>query len=252
MNPKWKISKESKEFIENLRVYLFSTGKNHDEIAEITEELEVHLAEAEKKGKPIEKIIGSSPKEYMEMLSKEMPTDYKTWIKYGLLFIFISLSFSFFPEMLKGSSSFSLFKILGDVAITTCFLGMLSVGFKYISISNKKVQIIVLTLIPVLLLGMSLGLIYLDRTTESPMIHIGIMGSISIGIITVIFLVVLSVWLKSWVLILVMALLILPEYFLSFTPLSTEMQSMLGWFIFIAGVVVYLWILNRKEETEVR
>ncbi|MDI3412093.1 MULTISPECIES: hypothetical protein [Bacillus] len=82
MNNELKLSDKSKLFLENLRLYLFSSGKNLDEIEEIVEELEVHLTEAEKSGKPIEKIIGKSPKEYMEMVSNEMVIDYRTWIKY--------------------------------------------------------------------------------------------------------------------------------------------------------------------------
>lgn len=44
-----QLSKKSQNFIENLRVYLFSSGKQSDEIEQIVNELEIHLAEAEKK-----------------------------------------------------------------------------------------------------------------------------------------------------------------------------------------------------------
>lgn len=43
------LSSKSKSFLEDLRVYLFSSGKNSDGIESIVEELEVHLMEAEKK-----------------------------------------------------------------------------------------------------------------------------------------------------------------------------------------------------------
>ena|SRR5690625_3616153 len=95
----YKLSEDSKEFLENLRVYLFSSGKNSEEIEEIeeiVEELQVHLSEAEKSGKPMEKIIGNSPKEYMEMISDEMVIDYRSWIKYIFLIIFGSFFLQFF------------------------------------------------------------------------------------------------------------------------------------------------------------
>lgn len=59
MTNKVKISKEGAEFLENLRVYLFSNGKKWDEIEAIVDELETHLIEAEEKGKPIEKYLES-------------------------------------------------------------------------------------------------------------------------------------------------------------------------------------------------
>jgi hypothetical protein len=38
-----KLSRESRDFLENLRLYLFSSGKNEKEMEEIIEELEDHL-----------------------------------------------------------------------------------------------------------------------------------------------------------------------------------------------------------------
>lgn len=37
-----QLSAKSKKFLEDLRVYLFSSGKNEDETEEVIEELEVH------------------------------------------------------------------------------------------------------------------------------------------------------------------------------------------------------------------
>src|SRR5699024_9109279 len=93
MNEKAQLSYKSRKFLEDLRVYLFSSGKDSNEIEQIVEELEIHLIEAEKNGKSIEKIVGHTPKEYMEQLSNEMPVDYKSWFKYVL--IIISGAFSF-------------------------------------------------------------------------------------------------------------------------------------------------------------
>lgn len=66
------LSQESNRFIEDLRVYLYSSGKKESEIHEIIEELEVHLFEAEANGKSIKQVVGNSPKLYMQSISKEM------------------------------------------------------------------------------------------------------------------------------------------------------------------------------------
>jgi len=52
-----QLSKKSQEFIENLNLYLFSKGKNPDEIEDIVSELEVHLFEAEKKENPLKRLL---------------------------------------------------------------------------------------------------------------------------------------------------------------------------------------------------
>lgn len=48
-----KLSPESRKFIEDLRLYLFSTGKSDQEIEDIVAELEDHLWEAEKRENPL-------------------------------------------------------------------------------------------------------------------------------------------------------------------------------------------------------
>ncbi len=72
-----KLSMKSTKFLEDLKIYLFSSGKKNEEIDDIIRDLADHLYEAESNGKSIEQIIGSSPKEYMQSLSAEMKTDYK-------------------------------------------------------------------------------------------------------------------------------------------------------------------------------
>lgn len=140
MNKERNLSEKSKAFLENLRLYLFSKGKNSAEIEDIIEELEVHLLEAEKSGKPIEKIIGKSPKEYMEMVSDEMAIDYRTWIKYIAFIILGSFSFTIFRDLLKGSLSYSVLEIVGHIAIGIIFIISVFTGFKYISTTNLSIM----------------------------------------------------------------------------------------------------------------
>ena len=66
------VSKQAEQFLVELRMYLISKGKNDQEINEITEELEVHLMEAEAAGKDVSHIIGDSPKNYMKSIGESM------------------------------------------------------------------------------------------------------------------------------------------------------------------------------------
>src|SRR5690625_5036172 len=181
----YELSRESKKFLEDLRVYLFSSGKNEEEIDSIIEELEVHLLEAEKQGKSIDKIIGQSPKEYMEQLSKEMDVDYLAWLKYIPIIIIGAFSFNIIDDMIKGELAYSLLEIFGHIFIVGIYMFTVFKVFKYISANNvsrmmKGIMFVIISTLPV---GLFFGLIYLNRAVETPIIHFGLIGTIIIAII---------------------------------------------------------------------
>lgn len=250
VNEQLGLSEKSKDFLENLRLYLFSSGKNSGEIKEIVEELEVHLYEAEQNGKSVEKIIGNSPKEYMEMISDEMTIDYKTSIKYICLIIFGSFSFRIFPDLLEGNLSYSVLEIAGHIVIGAIFVASIIIGFKYLSTRKQTFKKIIITLIPIMVLPIALfvGLLFLNHSVETPMIQFGHTGSLIVAAVTGIFLIGVSIWAKTWVMVVVVALLTLPDYFLSMTSLSDKMQLMISPWITFAGIAIYLWISFKLEK----
>lgn len=249
MNKERNLSEKSKAFLENLRLYLFSKGKNSAEIEDIIEELEVHLLEAEKSGKPIEKIIGKSPKEYMEMVSDEMAIDYRTWIKYIAFIILGSFSFTIFRDLLKGSLSYSVLEIVGHIAIGIIFIISVFTGFKYISTTNQSItkQGLILFAITILPFALFVGLIYLNRAIETPIIYFGHTGSLIFGAITALFIIGLSFWAKTWILIIIVMLLTLPDYLLNLTSLKYETQLIISPLITFAGLAIYFWISHKLE-----
>ncbi|WP_141432689.1 HAAS domain-containing protein [Bacillus sp. 03113] len=250
MSKELSLSEKSKEFLGNLRLYLFSSGKNSDEIEEIVEELEVHLYEAEKSGKQIEKIIGKSPKEYMEIVSNEMSIDYRTWIKYISLIIFGSFSFTIFRDLLEGSLSYSVLEIVGHIIIGVIFIVSIFTGFKYISTANQSIKKQGLVLYAVMLLPIALfvSLIYLNRVIETPIIYFGNTGSLIIGVITALFIIGISFWAKTWILIIIVVLLTLPDYLLNLTPLKYKTQLIISPWITLGGLAIYLWISYKLEK----
>ncbi|MFD2208202.1 HAAS domain-containing protein [Virgibacillus halophilus] len=252
MNNGWQLSHESKTFLENLRVYLFSNGKNPKEIEEITEELEIHLLEAEKDGKSIEKIIGKSPKEYMEMLSNEMVIDYRTWMKYICLIIFGSFSFTIFPDLLNGNLSYSILEIFGHILIGIIFIAAVLTGFKLTATTPQSVkkQTITLTLVMLLPIALFIGLIYLNRVIDTPVIQFGAAGSIIIGVITALLIIGMSFWAKTWTLLIIISLLTLPDYFLQLTHLQQGQQLLISTLITFGGVVIYLWLSAKLEKNK--
>lgn len=247
-----KLSKRSQEFLENLRVYLFSSGKNSEEIEDIIDELASHLLEAEEDGKSIEKIIGNSPKEYMEKISNEMDIDSQVWIKYIMLIIFGSFTFEIFSDLLAGNLSYSVLEISGHIIISVIFIATILPAFKYLSTVNRplKKQILIFGGLGFLPIVLFLGLIYLNRIISTPMINFGDTGSLIVGIIATIFILAASFWAKSWTLIIVIGLLILPDFFLALTSLQYETQLILSTIITFGGVAIYLLIIAKLEKNE--
>ncbi|WP_051359418.1 HAAS domain-containing protein [Paucisalibacillus globulus] len=239
-----ELSQKSKSFLENLRVYLFSSGKKSDEIEEIIEELESHLIEAEQHGKPIEKIIGKSPKAYMEMVSNEMAIDFRTWFQYIVIIIFGAFSFSIFQDILAGTLSYSILEIIGHIAITGIFTFLIFLVFKYISSNDfsNMIQVVILSLIGLVPVGLFFGLHFLNKSVETPIIEFGQTGSLTIAAITLLLIIGISLWAKTGILIAIVTLLTLPEYLLGKTTLIQETQLILSTIISFGGIGLYLFI----------
>ncbi|MFD1068128.1 HAAS domain-containing protein [Oceanobacillus locisalsi] len=252
MNNQFELSKKSQDFLENLRAYLFWSGKNADEVEDIVKELETHLSEAEKNGKSVEKIIGQSPKEYMEMISNEMTVDYRTWFQYICIIIFGSFSFTIFLDLAEGNLSYSILEIVGHIVIVAVFIATLFPGAKYISTGQHfiKKQGIVIAGIAVLPMVLFVGLIYLNQVIETPVIHFGSARSLAVGIITALFIIGISIWAKSWILIVIIGMFTLPNYFLHITSLQYETQLTLSTIISFGGIGIYFWILSKLEKSK--
>lgn len=252
LNNELQLSKESQNFLEKLNGYLFSSGKNQEEIDDIVSELEVHLLEAEKKGKPIEKVVGNSPKEYMKMISDEMIIDYKTWTKYICFIVFGSFSFSIFVDLWEGNLSYSVLDIIGHIIISAIFIASVFTGFKFIFTTNRSLKIQRLTLASIAILPFSLfvGLIYLNRFVDTPIIHFGNKGSLAVGVIAGLIIIGVSIWTKSWILIILMAFLILPNYLLNRTSLQAETQSIISVILTYGGIAISFWMWNKLDKSK--
>lgn len=116
------LSKESEQFLIELRLYLISKGKNDKEINEITEELEVHLLEAEAEGKDVKHIIGESPRQYMKNIGESMKTDFRQIL--GLVPMMVLLLAAYFSIGPAIEGKFSLSKEILSIGLIAGILGM--------------------------------------------------------------------------------------------------------------------------------
>ncbi|KKK33642.1 hypothetical protein WQ57_23830 [Mesobacillus campisalis] len=129
------VSKQAEQFLTELRFYLISKGKNDQEINEITEELEVHLMEAEAEGKDVSHITGKSPKQYMKSIGESMQTDYRQMA--GMVPMFILLLAAYFSLGPAIEGKFSISEGTIWLALITGAAGILIYGLLLLKVLPK-------------------------------------------------------------------------------------------------------------------
>ncbi|MDZ5712859.1 HAAS domain-containing protein [Jeotgalibacillus haloalkalitolerans] len=244
-----ELSKESRRFMDDLRLYLLSSGKNEQEIREIAEEIESHLEEAERNGKPIEQVVGESPKEYMEMISNEMKFDKKAWLKYIPLIIFGAISFSVMGQLIDNLRlSYSYALIGGSVFISFIFILLVFGVFKYTASRQvSKVKEFFLIIIPVfvnlILFG---GLIFWDMYSELPGFELGVTASMIVGVLLLGMLIWISVWAKTAVLLVMLSAIHVPELLLRMTQLGLEVKLVTNLLLTYLIIGLYMYYTFKK------
>lgn len=249
MDREQKLSKKSQLFLENLNVYLFSSGKDEGQINSIVDELEDHLMEAEAKGKTVDHIVGQSPKVYMKSLSQEMTTDFKTIYKYLFMIILGVLSYTVLIDAIQGPISYSLFELIGVILISLIMVLAISVVLKYIAANNvsKMKEFGLYYFMSWLSVALFVALIYVNDLMNTPILHFGEMGTVITVIITLLFLIGFSLWSKTWLLVIVLALLVIPDFLFKFIEIHTNIQFLLTSIIPFGGIAIYLFFYARSQ-----
>ncbi|MFD2751410.1 HAAS domain-containing protein [Virgibacillus siamensis] len=243
-----QLTDQSKKFIDDLRLYLFSGGKNDQEINEIAEELEDHLVDAELNGKSIQHIVGSSPQEYMTSISNEMANDYKAWAKYVPLIVMGAISFPVLGDVMEGTLSYSILQIIGTILYSIIFMVGVFTTFRYVAKRQlSRVVEFFLLLIPTFIsMFFFIGLITADTFYQTPTIEFGMFGSVIIGIILILFVILFSIWAKTAILPVVLIAFHLPTFVLAFTSFSEEVQLITGIIITYLLIGTYLFFEFRR------
>jgi DNA-binding ferritin-like protein (Dps family) len=247
-----KLSKEAETFVENLYLYLLTTGKKEKEIKEIVEELTDHLQEAEANGKNISEITGDSPKAYMESLAKEMQTDLIEWGKL-LPHVFISLiAYTLIGKVILGENQISLLVGLGSLLISVFMLGMYVVIFRFISsrnVSNKKAFAIIFPL-QLLIIGMFIVLMFYGNDYGPVYMIDTITKQLLFFLIPFVYLCWFAWWSKSWV-VFFPVILYVPNLLVKPLPMSEEMKTITSsiiFFVFLFGY--FIWIIWQGKKAQ--
>ncbi|WP_077618408.1 HAAS domain-containing protein [Bacillus sinesaloumensis] len=247
------LSTKSNTFIDNLRMYLMMSGKNEQEISELTEELKDHLIEAEKSGKSIDDIIDQTPEQYMASLKQEMKTDYKRLTKFLPIYFLGIFAYFLLGPAVRGEFQLNIIQVIGlpifaviGLLIYTYFLQQ--AGRKQFSMKKfflgGVVSSSIVTLIAILILVVS------NLVVEPFFIDNVITDMIVIAICCSIF-VVAAIWSKSWLSLWLPAILIIPDVFSRFTNWDIEkilIIQIASFVLMFVALLVNIWIIEKGKK----
>ncbi|MED4015641.1 DUF1129 family protein [Sutcliffiella cohnii] len=251
-----KVSKQSKEFLQNLRAYLIASGKKEQEIEEIISELEDHLVEAEKDGKNVEDIVGKTPKEYMEQIAKEMTLDIGGILKYIPIIFLGAFSYILLGDVIRGGLAYSVLQLVGYPIIFLFVLLVSTVAIKYLS-SNKLSKVKEWTLyclIGGIPMALFVGLLFLNDAIETPIFTFGPTINVIAAIFSIVVFIAIALWSKTWMPIVLPFILFVPEVIIGYTSLSEETKLILTALIIPVGLGLYfivIWLLEKQKVANV-
>ncbi|MEH7380280.1 hypothetical protein V7138_07345 [Bacillus sp. JJ1533] len=247
------LSSKSEAFIDNLRMYLMMSGKNDQEIEELTEELKDHLIVVEKSGRSIDDIIDQTPEEYMASLKQEMKTDYKQLVKFLPLFFLGAIAYFLIGPAIRGEFELNIIQVLGMPILAVLMLGVYvyflqNAGRK--QYSKKKfflggvIASMIVTTLAILIIAVSAIFVkpfYVGGPTAEVVVIV-ICTSIFIGT---------AIWSKMWFPIWIPAFLIIPDVFARFTEWSVErilMISMASFVLMFVVIIMNILVTEKRKK----
>lgn len=245
-----KVSQESQNFLENLRLYLFSSGKSEKDIEDIIGELEDHLHEAEKKGKNVEDITGQTPKQYMEQLANELPIDVKGLLKYIPVIMLGGFSYVVIGDAIPEGLEYSLLELIGYPIIFILFLLITATAFKYVASTkiSKTKEWLIFAIIGFTPISLFVALIYLNRFYETPSVQFGTAGNIIAVTFALMVFIAISIWSKTWISIILAIILFLPEILINSTNFQESTKLIVTGILVPVLVGIYMFIIIVKEK----
>jgi len=249
-----RVSSESRAFLESLRVYLFSSGKNEKEIEEIVSELEDHLYEAEQNGKNVQDIIGKTPKAYMAQIAKEMPIDLKGLLKYIPIIMIGAIAYIVMGDAVRGELEYSLFKMIGSLFIILFSLFLTSVLFKYVA-GNKNSKIkewFIFGMVGSTPVALFIALLFLDKHYDTSTITFGAIGYVTAIVFSVLVFIGIAIWSKTWISIILPIILFLPQFIINKSSLEGSTKVILSLVVVPVCFVIYALTVMKWEKTKVK
>lgn len=247
------LSKESKEFIADLKLYLMTSGKKDTEIKEIAEELRDHLEDAEIRGKNLDSVTGGSPEAYMKNISSEMATDFYGLVKLMPMFILLLFAYFITGSAIRGELNFSLLKLIAFPLITAASISAYVYTAHRMAVKqwSKKKEFTIFFSIQLIIMGLLAAVLFADifffepfYTPSRDMMWIIAAAGVLIFIIS-------AIWSKTWITVIIPLFLFGPDFIMSFMNVEEVTGLHVNMGTFITGFVLlmlYLLIQNKKQK----
>lgn len=241
------LSKEAQDFIDNLYLYLVTTGKTQKDIDEITDELTDHLQEAERNGKNIREITGDSPKAYMESIAEEMDVDKKD------LFLLIShvflsmIAYTLIGRILLLKDDISLIVLMGSLLICGIMLVVYYVCFRYIfsNLLSEKASIVLMASISIVSTGLFFALLYFGNEVQPVLLIDTFLKKILFVSIPLAYLSWFA-WSSKTAIVFLPVAMYVPSFITQFLPFNENTQRI------ISGVLLLIIMLTFALSTFIR
>lgn len=246
------LSRESEEFIANLKLYLMTSGKNDKEIRDISEELKGHLEDAESRGKTVDSVTGGSPETYLKNISSEMKTDVFGILKAAPMLILLLIAYFLTGSAIRGDLSFSLLTLIAYPLIALLSLAAYIYFLRKMSVrtwSTKKAMFIFMSVQAITIISL-VAVLFFDIFILDPLYIPSreIMWMIAAaGVATFI---AGALWSKSWITIVLPLLLFGPDFVMQFMDVTVTQQliaSSSTLYIGLALIILFLFLKNKKQ-----
>ena len=136
------ISKEGEKFLLDLNAYLIASGKDEYEVRDFIDQAKDHLAMAEKEGKSVEDVFGSSPIEYAKSIEKELDLDKKGILEIGLSILLFIFTWTFLNKLSDLIPSFSILEAVGGPLVFLISFSAFIFSFRKFAFEDKKLTTI--------------------------------------------------------------------------------------------------------------
>lgn len=246
------LSKDSQEFIANLKLYLMTSGKKDSEIKEIAEELRGHLEDAESRGKNLETVTGGSPEAYMKNISSEMTTDFYGLVKLMPMFILLLFAYFITGSAIRGDLNFSLLKLIAFPLITLASISAYVYTARRMAAKqwSKKKEFTIFFSIQLIIMGLLSTVLFIDIFFLEPFYTPSRQVMWIIAAVGVLIFIISAIWSKTWITVIIPLFLFGPDFVMSFMNVKEVTGLYVNMGTFITGFVllmVYLLIQNKKQ-----
>lgn len=246
------LSKESEEFIANLRMYLMTSGKNDQEINEIAGELRDHLEEAESRGKTVDSVTGGSPESYLQNIGSEMKTDFFGLVKLAPMFILLLIAYFITGSAIRGDLSFSLLKLIAYPAIALLSIGAYIYFFRKMSLANysKKKELSIFIAIQIMTVLSLVVVLFLDIFLFEPFYIPSRETMWVIAALGALIFIAGAIWSKTWITLILPLFLFGPDFILQFLQYSKTTELIIsssGIYLGLAVMILILYVQNKKQ-----